>query len=496
MQLKHLIDGITVTDSEGDLDLEVTSIAYDSRTVKPGALFVALKGHAQDGHHFIKDAVSKGAVAVVSELPPASFAGQQPDRIAAGIQVPDSRQALSRLAVTFFDSPFKKMNLIGITGTNGKTTTAYLLESILAAAGKRPGVIGTINYRFPGHVWEAPVTTPESLDLMRIMRNMADSGVTDVVMEVSSHSLDQGRVRDCPFRVAIFTNISRDHLDYHKSMEAYFHAKALLFRSLPGKGAGNPADAVINLDDPGGQELINLTHARVMTYGLGKECHVRAENISVSRAGLTARLITPEGEAEIHSALIGGFDIYNIMAAAGGALSIGIDIGSICSGITQLKGVPGRMELVKNRRGLAVVVDYAHTPDALLKALNGVRLLTGGRVLTVFGCGGDRDRGKRSEMGRVAGLESDVVFITSDNPRTEDPAAIADQIEAGVIESGIKDYILDLDRENAIRRAVKTARNGDLVLIAGKGHEDYQIIGKERRVFDDRVVAAEAANET
>ncbi len=494
MRLRQLIDGITAHDFQGDADVEISGIAYDSRSVRPGSLFVALKGHTQDGHDFIRDAISKGAAAVISESA-FPFRGSRHTEKVAIIQVPDSRDALSRLAVRFFEMPFKTMNLIGITGTNGKTTTAYLLESILIAAGKRPGVIGTINYRFSGHVQEAPVTTPESLDLMQTLRSMADSAVTDVVMEVSSHSLDQGRVRDCPFQVAIFTNISRDHLDYHRSMEAYFEAKARLFRSFPEKGAGGPVQAVINADDPKGHDLIKLTDARVITYGMGEECDVRADTVNVSQAGLTARLITPQGEVEIVSPLIGAFDIYNIMAAAGGALSIGIDLESICSGLKRLKGVPGRLEFIKNRRGLALVVDYAHTPDALLKALEAVRLLTDGRVITVFGCGGDRDRGKRGEMGRIAGIRSDRVIITSDNPRMEDPAAIAGQIEAGVIESGVKDYVLELDRKKAIQRAVQTAHNGDLILIAGKGHEDYQIIGREKRAFDDRLVAAEAAND-
>ncbi|MBW1781203.1 MAG: UDP-N-acetylmuramoyl-L-alanyl-D-glutamate--2,6-diaminopimelate ligase [Deltaproteobacteria bacterium] len=494
MRLRELIDGITVHDFQGESDVEISGIAYDSRSVAPGSLFVAVKGHTQDGHDFIRDAVSRGAAAVVSQHPLSPIGKGKANQIAM-IQVQDSREALSRIAVRFFKTPFKAMNLIGITGTNGKTTTAYLLESILMAAGRRPGVIGTINYRFSGHTQEAPVTTPESLDLMRTLRSMADSAVSDVVMEVSSHSLDQGRVRDCPFHVAIFTNISRDHLDYHGSMEAYFEAKARLFRSFPKSGAGGPAHAVINADDAKGRELINLTDARVTTYGKGRTCDVRAHSVRVSQTGLTARLITPQGEADIVSPLHGTFDIYNIMAATGGALAIGIDLESICSGLSRLKGVPGRMEWVKNRRGLALIVDYAHTPDALLKALEAVRSLTKGRVITVFGCGGDRDRGKRGEMGRVAGIRSDKVFITSDNPRTEDPAAIAGQIEAGVIESGVKEYVLELDRKKAIQRAVKTAHNKDLVLIAGKGHEDYQIIGSEKRAFDDRLVAAEAAND-
>jgi len=492
MQLRRLLEGITIQDLRGDPDSEISGIAYDSRLVQAGGLFVALRGQLRDGHDFIGKAVSKGAAAVISELPLSPDSGGYANPIAM-VQVPDSRRALSRIAVRFFDAPFSNMNLIGITGTNGKTTTAYLLESMLAAAGKRPGVIGTINYRFSGRILEAPVTTPESLDLMQTLRSMADSGVTHVVMEVSSHSLDQGRVRDCPFRVAVFTNMSRDHLDYHRSMKAYFEAKSRLFKPFREKGSDGPVQAVINADDPRGQALIKLTHAQVTSYGMGMGCDIRAEHVRVSRSGLRARLITPEGRVDIASPLIGSFDIYNIMAAAGAARAMDIGLEPIASGVKQLKGVPGRLEMVKNSRGLALVVDYAHTPDALLKALQAVRLLATGRVITVFGCGGDRDKGKRREMGRIAGMESDRVFVTSDNPRTEDPAAIAGQIEAGVIESGMSDYVLDLDRKRAIQRAVQMADNADLVLIAGKGHETYQIIGSEKRPFDDRVVAAEAA---
>ena len=498
MRLGQLIDGMEIEDFKGDPGLVIEGIAYDSRLVKPGLVFVALRGHERDGHQYIEEAISKGAVAVVSErvLPEAliieGLRGIDP-RVAT-IHVIDSRKALSRLAVRFYQRPFKQMNLIGITGTNGKTTTSYLLESILIAAGKDPGVIGTVNYRISDQVWKAPVTTPESLDLMRVLRKMADQGATDVIMEVSSHALDQGRVRDCPFRVAIFTNISRDHLDYHGSMDSYFDAKALLFRGLKKPEHRGHAIAVINGDDPKGKDLGELTDAKILTYGLGTGCDVRAVSVSVKREGLTGRLITPEGETDIYSPLIGDFDIYNILAAAAGALSLGIGLDRVTAGIGGLKGVPGRMELVENDRSLAIVVDYAHTPDALLKALEAGRRLTNGRLLTVFGCGGDRDKGKRAQMGLVAGQESDMVFITSDNPRTEDPMAIAEQIEKGVMESGLKEYLLDLDRRSAIRRAVKMAGNGDLVLIAGKGHEDYQIIGTKRREFDDQKVAAEAAS--
>jgi len=399
------------------------------------------------------------------------------------------------------------MNLVGITGTNGKTTTSYLLESILQADGRNVGVMGTVNYRFAGKAWPAPVTTPGSLELMRILRAMADEGVTDVVMEVSSHALDQGRTQGCPFQVAVFTNISRDHLDYHPSMDAYFEAKSRLFAGLDSTSGKAPA-AVINADDPQGPRLAELTRAEVVTYGLGSGCQVRADSLQLGREGIEATLRTQAGSVDIRSSLIGQFNIYNIMGAASAALWLGVDLKTVSEGILRLKGIPGRLELVRNRRGLCMAVDYAHTPDALQKALETVRRLTKGRVLTVFGCGGDRDRGKRGEMGSVAARLSDVVVVTSDNPRTEDPRAIIAQIEAGLVASGMKradrvpdpassqgSYMVVADREEAIRRAVALARREDFVLIAGKGHEDYQIVGHTKRHFDDRAVAAAAAGE-
>lgn len=498
MQLGKLLDGIAVSDFRGNSETEIKGLAYDSRSVKPGYLFVALKGQEEDGHDFIQNALKNGAVALVLEQ------SGWTDTKAAIVQVSNSREALSRLAVNFYNRPFNGMTLIGITGTNGKTTSSYVLESILSAAGAIPGVIGTINYRFSGQTLEAPVTTPQSLDLMSILREMADEGVTDVIMEVSSHALHQGRVRGCPFHVGVFTNISRDHLDYHNSMEDYFEAKSLLFRSLGEKEPHHLAWAVINADDPKGEELIRLTEAKVVTYGLEKDRDVRAEEVQLARNGMTASLVTTAGKIDIHSSLIGDFNIYNILAASAAALCLGIDLNVVASGIARLKGVPGRLELVKNRQSLAIVVDYAHTPDALLKAISSVKPLTKGRLITVFGCGGDRDKGKRREMGRVAGEHSDLAFVTSDNPRTEDPAAIAMQIEEGMHESGLKKiegasdknlsgsgYILELDRRKAIQSAIGLAHKSDLILIAGKGHEDYQIIGKEKRHFDDREVAAE-----
>lgn len=479
--------------------MEIQGLAYDSRSIRPGRLFVALRGHAQDGHRFLSHAVQNGATALVAE----DFSGFGED--VCRVRVANSRAALSRLAVNWHRRPFEGITLVGITGTNGKTTTSYILEAILKASGAEPGIIGTIDCHFAGRKTKASVTTPESLDLMGILREMADSGVTDVAMEVSSHALDQERTRDCPFRVAVFTNLSRDHLDYHGSMEAYFEAKSRLFRRLREKG-GRDAAAVVNLDDPWGAKLADCTDARVVGYGLTPRCDVRAEDVRIGREGTLARLIAPEGEIGIRSGLMGEFNIYNILAASAAALSLGIDLETVGKGIEGMAGVPGRLERVENDRSLSIVVDYAHTPDALLKVLRAVRPSVQGRLITVFGCGGDRDKGKRREMGRVAGENSDLVFVTSDNPRTEDPAAIASQVEEGVLEAGmerlscnpavpegVSGYILEIDRAGAIRMAVKTAGENDLIVIAGKGHEDYQIIGRERRDFDDRIAAALAA---
>ena len=501
MDLRKLIENLSVCNVRGDRGVEISGLAYDSRAVRPGYLFVALRGHRADGHGFIKDAVQNGARAVVAE----EF--QDMDTAVARVQVRNSREALSKLAVVFYDRPFRDMNLIGITGTNGKTTTSYLLESILLISGANPGIIGTVNYRYAGQTLGASVTTPESLDLTQIFRKMADAGVSDVVMEVSSHALDQGRAKDCPFRIGIFTNISRDHLDYHCSMAEYFKAKSRLFQGLGKNGDADLTRAIINTDDPKGQELARLTDVGVWTYGLGKGCDVRAEAVHTTRRGLSARLITPAGEIPVQSPLIGRFNIYNIMAAAAAALCLNIDPNMVALGVAGLKGVPGRLESVENKRLLDILVDYAHTPDALQNAIAAVKPIVNGRVITVFGCGGDRDKGKRRDMGHVAGKLSDVVFITTDNPRSEDPAAIASEIEKGVRESGLKKlrpsadhrvpgpgYIVDLDRRNAIRNAVQIADDGDLILIAGKGHEDYQIIGNKKRYFDDRKVALDAVS--
>jgi UDP-N-acetylmuramoyl-L-alanyl-D-glutamate--2,6-diaminopimelate ligase len=500
--LSRILKDLPDSDVSGDQNLEIKGVAYDSREVKPGYLFVALRGHQLDGHDYIQEAVRKGAVAVVAERFEA-IEGQ-----VTKVKVDDSRRALSKVAVRFYTSPFNAMNLIGITGTNGKTTISYLLESILETAGAKPGVLGTIAYRFSGNTRPAPVTTPESLDVMRLMREMADGGATDVIMEVSSHALDQGRVQDCPFRVGIFTNLSRDHLDYHKTMEAYFTAKSRLFVGLGVGRQGYGPHAIINVDDPYGRRLVSMTKARVWTYGLDAKCQVRGELISADRTGIRVRLVTPAGSIVTKSSLMGHFNSYNIVAAAAAGLALNVSLETIAEGVARLKVVPGRLEVVQNRRSLTLVVDYSHTPDALLKAMEALKPYAEGRLITIFGCGGDRDRGKRYDMGLLAGKHSDLVFITSDNPRSEDPLSIVKEIETGTKKAGLKllawpvshnhisrGYFLEVDRRAAIRKAVSLADPKDVVLIAGKGHEDYQIIGKEKRHFDDREEAAQAALE-
>lgn len=501
MKLGRLIE--TLQDAEllrGDAEGEITGLAYDSRKVRQGFLFVAIKGHTQDGHDYLDDALSRGAAALVAEdYRDSSFN-------AAIVRVPDARAALSRLSAVFYAHPYRELEVVGITGTNGKTSTSYILESILRAAGGSAGVIGTIDYRYGDTRRPASVTTPESLDLMEMLREMADQGVTHAVMEVSSHALEQGRVHGCPMQVVVFTNLSRDHLDYHRDMDAYFRAKSLLFRAPGDGGIPGEGPAVINMDDPRGEELASLCARPVRTYGIERDCEVHAEVLSEDSGGFCARLRAPEGECTFVSPLIGRISLYNILAAASAALSLGVGMDAVVSGIEKVKVIPGRMERVRNRRGLNLFVDYAHTPDALEKVLNAIRPLVRGRLISVFGCGGDRDKGKRPEMGSIAARLSDLVFVTSDNPRTENPLEIIAQVEEGVRVSGLprlengvdprsvrKAYAVEPDRRQAIRRAVAAATAEDILIVAGKGHEDYQILGRERVHFDDREEAALAA---
>ncbi len=478
MRIKDLIHGLEILEICGDLEKEVRGISYDSRRLKAGELFVALKGSYLDGHNFIKDALTKGASALVLEyIPDINLA-------VPIIKVKNSRKALSQLAINFFNPCFEKMNIIGITGTNGKTTTSYLIESILKSAHKEVGVIGTVNYRFCGKEFRANVTTPESLELMQMLREMSENGVDYVVMEVSSHSLAQGRVNGCPFRIAVFTNITRDHLDYHGSIQEYFNAKKRLFLEY------SPDFCVINSDDPFGKILISeIKNSSVLSYGL-ESGDVCAKNIQIDKSGIKAELLLPNNKSLIiHSPLLGRFNLYNILASVAVSYCLDIELSYIQEGINRVNRVPGRMELIKNGNSPFVIVDYAHTPDALLKVLETLRSVFDKKIITVFGCGGDRDKGKREDMGKIAALHSDVVIITSDNPRSEDPLSIMRQIEKGVKEIRDSCYFLEVKREEAIKKAIEIAQEQDVVFIAGKGHENYQIIGNKKIPFDDRAVA-------
>ena len=463
----------------------VTGIAYDSRAVEPGNVFVALKGRQADGSRFAQQAVERGAVAVVSEEPP------PPEVAARWTVVHDARVALAFLAATFHQHPSAEMQVVGITGTNGKTTTAYLVASIFEAAGIRCGVLGTVAYRIGDEVREATRTTPEAPDVQALLRDMVSAGCGACAMEVSSHALSLRRVDGVRFAAGVFTNLTRDHLDFHADMEDYFQAKRRLFDLLP-----PTAPSLINLDDPRGATLVDRV-AKPVTYAINRPATISPGPLSLSLEGLTFGVRTPRGPLQVRSSLIGRPNVYNILAAVATATALDVPLDAIERGVQSLEGVPGRFQLVSSPRDeVTVLVDYAHTDDALRNMLETARPLARGRLITVFGCGGDRDRTKRPLMGAVAGRLSDLIVVTSDNPRTEDPNRIIDEIRRGLTADTRKDseqrLLTIVDRRDAIGTAIGLARPGDLVLIAGKGHEKYQVIGDRVLPFDDVVVAREA----
>jgi UDP-N-acetylmuramoyl-L-alanyl-D-glutamate--2,6-diaminopimelate ligase len=467
-------------------DRVVSAVAYDSRRVVAGSVFVALKGLRADGSLFTDQAASRGAIAVVSEAAsPGGFA-------IPWLRVTDARLALALLADRFFDHPSRRMPVVGVTGTNGKTTTAYLLASILDAAGLRAGMLGTVAYRIGGEDREASRTTPEAPDVQQLLSEMLQHGCRSAVMEVSSHALSLKRVDGMRFAAGIFSNLTRDHLDFHEDMEAYFAAKRRLFEMLP-----DGAPGVINLDDPRGASLVDICRTPI-TYALNAAADVTAGPIEMTLSGLRFDATTPMGTARIASKLVGRPNVYNILAATATAAALEVPIAAIEAGITNLAGVPGRFEVVSQPADqVTVIVDYAHTDDALRNLLETARPLSAKRLITVFGCGGDRDRSKRPLMGMVAARLSDVVVITSDNPRSEDPARIIEEIERGIPagrDSSSRAPLIQsvVDRAAAIERAVSIATSGDVVLIAGKGHEKYQQIGDRVLPFDDGEVARAA----
>jgi len=489
MKLMQLTSVLTAAVIDGNGDVEIGGIETDSREVKPGDLFICLPGHTQDGHLFAAQAAEKGAVALVVERKLETDLPQ--------VIVKDSRFAMAALASTFFNQPSERMKMIGVTGTNGKTTTTYLIEKILNDHGLKTGLIGTIQMKYDGQSFPMPRTTPEALELQRYLNDMANAGTECCVMEVSSHALEQGRVKGTDFRTAIFTNLSQDHLDYHHTMEEYRGAKGLFFSRLGNAFAKDERSrkyAVLNADDDAAAYFAKQTAAEVITYGLSNDADVRASNISITAQGTSFHVDTFRGQTDISIRMVGKFNVYNAMAAIAAALLEGVPLADIKNSLESVPGVAGRVEAVDEGQPYAVIVDYAHTPDGLENVLRTVNEFATGRVLTVFGCGGDRDRTKRPIMGKIAANYSDVVFVTSDNPRTEDPDLILKDIEAGLIEEGVpaESYKLIVDRRKAIEKAIEMASPGDVVLIAGKGHETYQLIAGEVLDFDDRIVAKDA----
>jgi|AGTN01.2.fsa_nt_gi UDP-N-acetylmuramyl-tripeptide synthetase len=467
----------------GPTDIDVRGITYDSRKVKKGDLFVALSGSHADGNEYIHEALAAGAVAVLS-------AKYSPDIKVTQVIVTDPLVAMARAAADIYRHPDKKLLLIGVTGTNGKTTITYLLESIFERSGLSTGVVGTVNYRYGKKKFPAPNTTPQSADLYRFFSAMVKERRKAAIMEVSSHALSLGRVEGLEFDVAVFTNLTRDHLDFHETMDGYFRAKAKLFENLKPGEKKYKKHAVINIDDPLGKAFAAaVKQADVLTYGITASADICAENVRTSARGTEFNLKTPYGRRKVHLPHLGLHNVYNALAAAGAALSAGIALEGVVEGLESAPMVPGRLEKVECGQNYAVVVDYAHTDDALKNVLSALKELKPGRLITVFGCGGDRDRSKRPLMGEAATALSDFVFVTSDNPRSEDPARIALDIEVGIRRQHRNNYQVTLDREQAIASAIAMAQKGDIILIAGKGHEDYQIIGDQRHHFNDTEVA-------
>ena len=487
MTFQHLLDGAEFLSQSGNP--EVTSVEYDSRRVKPGSLFVAMRGESSDGNRFIDQAIQAGAVAIVTDSP-----AETPREGVAWALVPHGRRALARISENFYKRPAERIACTGITGTNGKSTTAFLIESILTAAGRKSALVGTIEYHVAGKVYPAPHTTPEALELARLFQEALSEGATEAVMEVSSHALAQQRVFGVPFDVAVFTNLTRDHLDYHKTMEEYFRSKRVLFE---GCGTDPPRAVVTNADDGYGVQLAQFSRKRssaVLTYGWERG-DFHAEKADVTPRGTRFDMITPSERLAVFSPLIGRVNVYNILAAGAAAFVRGCPADAIARGVDSLTHVPGRFQRVDCGQPFTVVVDYAHTDDALRNLTSLAREFVsrsgaGAKVITLFGCGGDRDRAKRPLMGEAAGRGSDFVVLTSDNPRSEDPRTIINDALVGLQKSGVK-YSVEVDRRKAIALAITEARPGDIVLLAGKGHEKVQVTREGSQPFDDVEVARE-----
>ncbi len=483
MHLAELTQGLETTSVTGILDRQISGIYYDSRSVLPGGLFVAMRGEHADGHSFIPHAIDRGAVAIVAQETAAT--GK-----ATVIRVRDSRRALATIAAAFYRNPSRKLQMIGVTGTNGKTTTAFLIKHLLERANHRSGLLGTVNYEIGERILPAQRTTPESLDLQHLLAQCRDTGCSDVVMEVSSHALAQDRVSEIEFDAGVFTNLTQDHLDFHRDMRDYFEAKSGLFSGLC-ESRKEQRCAILNLDDPYGQQLVARfgRDLPVLTYGMGARAEFRASNFKIELTGTSYQLDARDRSYLVRLPLIGRFNIYNSLAALATVTALGLDLRSAVLALSRAPQVPGRLEVVPAKRQFHVFVDYAHTPDALMNVLATCRDLNPHRLIVVFGCGGNRDRAKRALMGAAAEQHADYSIITSDNPRKEEPESILKQIEGGFRS---QQYEKILDRKTAITRAISLAEPRDIVLIAGKGHEKYQEFADHTIPFDDVEIAGRA----
>lgn len=483
MRLAHCLEALLDFRQHGEGNPDITGIEIDSRKAAPGALFFCIKGYQTDGHRYAKQAAENGASAIIAETPV--------DVDIPVVYVNDSHRALAMIADRFFGYPSHGLHMIGVTGTNGKTTITYLIQAIQEAAGIKTGLIGTMGMAFAGSTVPVNNTTPEAHIIQEHLKRMKEAGAASVVMEASSHALYQGRVRGCDFNIGIFTNLTQDHLDFHPTMKDYMYAKGLLFSQLGntyGEGTGLKA-AVLNSDDKASEVYRHMAAVPVITYGIDNEADFRAESIQITPKGTLFNLVTRKGVFPVSMKLIGKFSVYNVLAALSACSLKGLDMGQMIRVIEQVKGVAGRFEAVHAGQNFTVIVDYSHTPDGLQNALSTIKEFAKGKILTVVGCGGDRDRTKRPIMAKMAVDNSDLAILTSDNPRTEDPEQILLDMEVGV--SG-RPYKKIADRRRAIEYAVQHAEENDIILIAGKGHETYQIIGTTKHHFDDREVAKEA----
>ncbi|SHK38666.1 UDP-N-acetylmuramoyl-L-alanyl-D-glutamate--2,6-diaminopimelate ligase [Paramaledivibacter caminithermalis] len=485
MKLCDLLKGIKTLEIYGNKDMDITGIAYDSRRVDKGNLFVCITGLKTDGHKYIKGAIKNGAIAIIIEKDIDEIPEIMNEHDISFIKTDDTRYALSKLAANFYDDPSDKINVVGITGTNGKTSITYLISSILEANNKRTSIIGTMKNKIADEEYKTANTTPESLELQYLFSKMIKKNVDVCAMEVSSHSLDLKRVEHIKFNIGVFTNLTADHLDFHEDMENYKNAKIKLFYKTSDVN-------IINIDDKYGKEIYNRIkklEIPALSYGIDNNCDIRAEDIRMNAAYSEFKLVTPKYSGNIKINIPGLFSIYNILAAIAVCYFMGYSYEDIARGVGKIKSIRGRFELVENDKGIGVIVDYAHTPDALENVLKTIKQFLKGRVITVFGCGGDRDTSKRAIMGKIAYSMSDYSIITNDNPRTENPAKIVEDILRGMGKDKNK-YDVVMDRREAIKRAIRKAQRDDVVLIAGKGHETYQIINNEVVDFDDREVAS------